>query len=146
MAVPPLLAATAATRAIGQLSSGLAEAGQSRAQAHIYANKAITDAQASDLQENADRRSGRQTLGEQIAQIAQNGGGFGGSNGLSLDQTATNASMKALAGRWSGLTQVNDDWNKSLFERAKARTQTQRAFFDAFQSGLDTFHGKYPDS
>jgi hypothetical protein len=83
------------------------------------------------------RREGRQDLGEQIARMAQNGGGdFGGSVGDVLHQTAANASLKALGDRWQGLTQVDDDHNQSLFARAKARAQTQGAFFDAFQSGL----------
>ena len=139
-----LFVASSAAKAAGQLTNGLSEAAQSRYQSHLYDAKAQTDAQASSLKEDMTRTQGRRDVSEQLARMAQAGGGnFGGSIGDALKQSAADASWKALAGRWDGLGQVIDDHNQSLFQRAKARAQTQGAFFDAFQTGLDAaFQGK----
>jgi hypothetical protein len=135
----PLFIASSATQAAGKLASGLSSAAQSRAQAHMYDTKAITDAQASSMQEDNSRSDLHRLLGERVAQTAQNGGGFGGSAGMVLDQMAVDGSKKILGDRWAGLTQVDADHAQSLFERAKARAQTQGAFFDSLESGLSSW-------
>ena len=132
-----LFVASSAAKAAGQLTNGLSEAAQSRYQSHLYDAKAQTDAQASSLKEDMTRTQGRRDVSEQLARMAQAGGGnFGGSIGDVLKQSAADASWKALAGRWDGQVQVDDDHNQSLFQRAKARAQSQRGFFDALESGL----------
>jgi hypothetical protein len=135
--VTAIMAASAAAKAIGTLTSGLSKAGADRYNARVADENAEITAQQASLREDQIRRQGRQTIGEQIAATAQNSGGnFTGSALDTIRQSETNLSLDALNARYSGDVQVTDLNNQAAMYRQKGKADTWGGVFGAGASLL----------
>ena len=108
-----LLAASAATSAIGALSASQAQAASYRSQQNAAnynaaasrqnANAALAAGSANEL---AVRRENAEKLGEMRAGAAAATGGFSGTTGEALDQAGANLELNALNTRYAGKVQA----------------------------------------
>lgn len=115
-----LMAATTAAKAAGTLVSGMSAASAADAQARLDRGNAVLAADQAGQREEAIRRQGRQTLGEQVAGLAENGAGFTQTARDLMNQSAANLSMDALNTRYEGTLQSNNLMNQAKADRAKA--------------------------
>lgn len=121
-AVPIAQTSASALNAFSTLSSANTQA------KNLNANANLLDAQANQAVLNAGqqsaliRRRGAQVQGEQDAQIAQSGTGFGGTNAMIRRQTALNIQEDANAAANTGTMQYD-----SLSNQANAMRQQAKA-------------------
>ncbi len=108
-----LLAASAATSAIGAISASQAQASSYRSQqnadnynataARMNANAALAAGSANEM---AVRNENAQKMGEMRAGAAAATGGFSGTTGEALDQSGAQLELNALNTRYQGQTQA----------------------------------------
>jgi hypothetical protein len=122
-AIPFIIAAGA------KLAKGESEKKAADAQARV--------AQAQgDADEQTQRRSARQLMGAQAAALAQNGGGWGGTNAGLIEQSAINAEMDALNIRYGAATRAFGLKQQGQAARVEGR-------IGAVKQGLKLFSSMY---
>lgn len=108
--------ALGALKAVGTLVQGSEERGILKANqaneetAALYAREnASRELQLAANDADAQRRRGREQIGEQTASFAQSGFGFGGSAGQSIEESATNAELDAMTIQYKGVLRARSD-------------------------------------
>lgn len=136
----PLLIASTAVSAVGEIAAGNAQAAQYQATARAARYNAqlarqeasITGAQTA-REEERQRRAGRASIAEQYTAIAQSGVAPGaGSARLSLENAATEAELDALNVRYRGTMQargllneaIQQDFASKVAKKAAGRART----------------------
>lgn len=131
--------------AAGSVVQGIQQKNAADANARIQAQEGAIAAAQGYSAEATQRRQGTMALGRETAAVGQAGGGYGGSAGRVLDQSATNAELDALNVRYkAGLQKWGYDTQSSLTQRegsdelgtsfALAGTKLLQGYSKAYQS------------
>lgn len=146
MEIPTMLiAAATATKAVGSIMQGSAQAAQYKAQAQANDYNAIVARQNADValgQANAREEMQRRRFGElqgtALAAAAQSGSGMDGSNADVLKQNAVAAELDALTMRYEGqmqarglMAQANMEEFQAGVNRANSRTARTSGYINA---------------
>jgi len=94
-----------ALQAVGGVTQGISEANAMRANARTYGTEGAIAAAQGFEQEAQTRRSTARALGRETAAVGQAGGGYGGSAGRALAQSARNMELDALNVRYKSQLQ-----------------------------------------
>jgi outer membrane lipoprotein-sorting protein len=129
-----LLAASAATAAIGAISSSRAQAASYKSQADaarynadVNMQNATASETAASANELAMRRQNDQRMGAMRAQAAEGGGGFTGTNLEVLNQSAANMELDALNTRYRGQMQARGMLAAANLDEYQARAADMNA-------------------
>lgn len=118
----PVTMAVASARIISSLVGGMGATSAAAAQAGRDENMARAASAQADGREEQLRRQARQSLGEQVAGIAQSGIGFTQTARDLMDQSAAETSLDALNARADGAVKRTGLLDDAAQQRAKART------------------------
>lgn len=93
--------------------------------------------------ENLVRRNSREDLGKQAAAIGAAGGGYGGSSGLALQQSAVNQELDALNTRYKGAISSWGYGRQSYSDLLQARSAEKIGNMTAAAALLSGFGDSY---
>jgi hypothetical protein len=127
----PLLVASVATQAIGQIQQAQVAKKAADYNAALAEQNAAVQRQQAGAREEAQRREAGQVLGAQRAAFAQSGGGMGGSAADVMQQSATNAELDALTLRYEGELRARGLEAEAAGERFAGKAALSQGYFNA---------------
>lgn len=132
-----------AITALGALKSGSDQANALNSNATVYGYEAKTAAAQGYEAEAQERRNTGQVIGAQVAAAGQSGGGYGGSTGRRIGQSATNAELDALNVRYKSQLQKWSYASQSQNLKDEAGTAMSNSFLKAGGALLKGYSNNY---
>lgn len=141
MAFAPLIGL--ALSAGGAAASGVAQSDASAYNASIYANEGKTAGAQGYEAEAQQRRNTAEVISSETAAAGQAGGGYGGSTGRRIGQSAVNAELDAMNIRYKSQLQRWSYDTQSANLRSEARTAGNAGFLKAGGALLKGYSNNY---
>ena len=129
--------------AVGGLTQGIAASNADRANATTMGREGAIAATQGYEQEAQTRRGSRMALGREVAALGQAGGGYGGSAGRAVRQSALNMELDALNVRYKSQLQRWAYDSQAANLRSEGRTALAGGVMKAGTALLKGYAGNY---
>lgn len=124
-----------------QTSASLQQRKDAKLNSRLLRDQSRAERSAAAADEAAQRRASRLQLGRQIAATGEAGGGYGGSSGLLLEQSAVLAELDALNIRYGGELRAKGLLAESMVMKQRARSAGTLAGAQLLMGGYRAYTG-----